>query len=127
MSDSGWPGVTGTVEGGIQYPTPPRAQEKAFNTALWTCEAKYSIDPRLAAEATPEMLEVEWHYLKEYAIPCLKAHGVEPPGELPSKNAFVASEGAFWPYPPAPPPLPDEIKKACPATANSKALLGIDP
>lgn len=65
-------------------------------------------------------------HIKECAIPCLKANGVTPPAELPSKDAYISSKGAFWPYPPAPPPLPDDIKRACPAAVNSKALLGLD-
>lgn len=126
LADAGWPNASPGVEGGIKYKNPPKAQEAAFKTAYYDCAAAYTFDPRMLGGAPTEpMIEVQWYYLRDYAIPCLKAHGITPEGELPTKDTFVSSQGAYTPFRFGPPPTPDAIREACPQSAPSSQLLGL--
>lgn len=53
LADAGWPNATAGPDGTIEIQNPPKAQQTAFNTAYYHCQAQYTIDPRMLVGAPP--------------------------------------------------------------------------
>lgn len=123
------------AEGGtqLQFDQVPKSQERAFNLALYTCEAQYTIHPALTLPPSKDALAKVYDWYVNTSVPCLQAAGVDvtPP---PSKSTFVETmytkSGAAWtPWMSVPREIIDsptkfkELEQKCPQAPDASAYL----
>ncbi|MDO5067849.1 MAG: hypothetical protein Q4D96_11265 [Propionibacteriaceae bacterium] len=107
----------------------PESQLPAFDVASYTCEAQYSLDPRLEGDWSEDQIRLVYDYFEQYYIPCMKAHNQpvvedgKPSRETYVSTFFTTEEGRWWPYP-RDTAVPDNVSKACPDLPPDKALYG---
>ena len=76
MHDLGWPDVRATADGGLESGMIQNSQLGAHALAMYTCNAKYPMDPKYNVPLTDELQ------------PCLAAEGYDTP-EAPSRETFI--------------------------------------
>lgn len=94
LGEAGFPGIWDGAGGRYFDPPVPESQEKALNLATYTCEAQYSLDPRILRDVGEDQATIMFDYWTEYYIPCMEAHG--HPMNLyregaPSREAYIAA------------------------------------
>ena len=74
MHDLGWPDVRATSDGGLDRQD-PNTQAGAHTLAMYTCNAKYPMDPKSNVPLTDEGLGELFDYFTDELKPCLEAEG----------------------------------------------------
>lgn len=98
------------------------AQESAFNSVEYACNAKYTIDPTYTRKLTDDQAGLVYDYYTQSFVPCLRDHGVSIT-DPPAKAAFVAGFPSAW-DPVAQANKLGEVAKDCPARPPSSDLYG---
>ncbi|TFD49587.1 hypothetical protein E3T55_10940 [Cryobacterium frigoriphilum] len=99
MNDLGWPDRA-TADGGLDHGMIQDAQAGAHALAIYTCNAKYPMDPKYNVPLTDERLSELFDYFTDELQPCLEAEGYDVP-ESPSRETFIdtyAENGAWHLY-----------------------------
>ncbi|MDO5067848.1 MAG: hypothetical protein Q4D96_11260 [Propionibacteriaceae bacterium] len=129
LTDQGFPAEAGLR--GVSFPGGgiPEEQDEPLATAVYVCQAQYSLDPRFYDEYNEEQLALLYDYFEQYYIPCMKAHD-QPVNEKdkPTRDVYIATfndpdSDPWWPYP-RDTAVPDNVSKACPELPPDKALYG---
>jgi hypothetical protein len=79
------------ADGGIDFSGLPESQREKGGPvvlALWTCSAKYTIDPRTQQLLTQEQYHVLYDYYTGSLTSCIQSRGITV-GEAPSFTTFV--------------------------------------
>lgn len=104
----------------------PDDQSGAYDLALWTCEARYTINPRLMPAGGPPAayLGLVWDYTNDFLIPCLAAAGHPATEDLPTREIFMTTGGSWKGYPTVADDQAAELAKSCPRQVPSALVLG---
>lgn len=111
--------ATAGANGRSYKAAPGEAQLSAFSLAEVECSAMYSVDPRLTGEPSDAQKNLIYDYWIESMIPCLGEHGISV--QPPSREVFITTPQPLEGY-----PFGTEIELACPYSAPSQALLGVN-
>lgn len=98
LTELGFP-ATPMIDGGVAFGYVPDEQARAQSVALYTCKARFPLDPTYTQPYSDEEVAYLYAYTKEVLLPCLRAEGFETPA-MPSKTKFeesLAGSGAFDP------------------------------
>jgi hypothetical protein len=90
MHDLGWPDTKATPDGGLDSGRIENSQVGARDLAMYTCSAKYPIDPKYSIPLTNDELSELYDYLANELQPCLEEEGYEVP-DAPSRETFIES------------------------------------
>ncbi|WP_104129361.1 hypothetical protein [Cryobacterium sp. N21] len=88
MHDLGWPDVRATADGGLESGMIQNSQAGAHALAMYTCNAKYPMDPKYNVPLTDERLGELFDYFTDELQPCLAAEGYDTPA-APSRETFI--------------------------------------
>ena len=95
LNESGWE-ATLVEGGGILFPQDlSQEQRPAYSVAEFTCIAQYFRDPNHSQTLTQEQYGVIHDYWLSWMMPCIEGQGYGFSGEIPTREAFVASAEPF--------------------------------
>jgi hypothetical protein len=92
MHDLGWPDVVAAPDGGLESGEMQSSQAGAHALAMYTCTAKYPLDPKYSVPLTDEELSDLYDYLADELQPCLEGEGYATP-PAPSREKFIETSG----------------------------------
>lgn len=96
VHEAGFPEVTLDPDGGIAY---EGSQLPAYDLALYTCSARFPVDPKYTQPLDDEQLSKLYDYYTQELVPCIESEGYTAP-EAPTRQYFIEHylEGAWQVY-----------------------------
>lgn len=82
--------ATARDDGGIEFGYIPDEQAEAQSVALYTCRARFPLDPVYSQPFSEEETTYLYEYVRDFLLPCISEQGFETP-PLPSRTQFAES------------------------------------